>query len=304
MPILDAALAFALTMLVVATAVTQIVRLLQHLAGLRASEFQAMLNDFYAGELEPVVKRELERLKVGATDKLRSEILEAAANVCKAKPLFDAGELKRLVGASTEEIIERLKRSQLGDVLLRELGAEAQTVFRELGQRYEVVGARFTESFRRHSRWWATGIALGLALVINIDSVNVATSYIRNENLRDGVIARVEAITAEYDARVTSLDSADEASGRAALDAAIQGTREQIDFLRDAGFPIGWSYFPHAHLFGEPMAALQNRNTFGGWLLWIAGVLLTGVLAGLGAPFWYDAVTGIARVAQRARAGK
>ena len=139
---------------------------------------------------------------------------------------------------------------------------------------------------------------------MNIDGINIATSYIRNESLRNGVIARMEAITANYESRTADLDSLEAAAGRTALADAIRESRAQIDFIASAGFPIGWSYFPHVYLNGDPVPAPMDRNTFGGWLLWVLGIALTAVLAGLGAPFWYDAVTGIARTAQRARSGK
>jgi hypothetical protein len=38
--------------------------------------------------------------------------------------------------------------------------------------------------------------------------------------------------------------------------------------------------------------------------MWILGILLTGVLAGLGAPFWYDTVVGISRIAERSSNAK
>ena len=301
MPILDAALAFALTLLVVATAVTWLVRVVQWLADRRATQFQTMLHEFCSTEIGPVVKRELDRLKVGVTDALRIEATKAAETISETGTVFVTTAAAGRVEATTEEVLEHLKRSPLGELLLRRLGNEAQAVFVEMGRRYEVVGQRFTEIFRSHARWLATAIALVLAVGINVDSINIATSYIRNENLRQGVIAQMDAITAGYEARIAALDSLDVAGMGAALDTAIQGTREQIEFLRTAGFPIGWSYFPHGLWNGEPSPAATGRNTKGGWLLWILGVLLTGVLAGLGAPFWFDAVTGIARIAQRAR---
>ena len=144
MPILDAALAYALTMLVVATAVTQLVRLAQHFLGRRGSEFRKMLDEFYTGELKPVVQRELDRLQARAGDAMTEEILHAAARVSDAQTLFTKDEMARLAWASTEEIRERLKRSELGNTMLQQLGDRAETVFNELGRRYEVVGERFT----------------------------------------------------------------------------------------------------------------------------------------------------------------
>lgn len=303
MPILDAALAFALTMLVVATAVTQIVRFMRNTAKLRRSELQEMLTVYFNEELKPVVMRELNRVNKKVDSDVSTKLTEAAKEFSESE-LFDEVELAKLIEVSTDELTERLKRSTLGQKLLTELGDEAQTIFDELGRRYEVVGDKFTESFRKYSRRWATVVALILALAVNIDSIHIAKSYIRNESLREGTVAQMDAIVAKYDAKVASLDDAGGEGTRAALEQSLIDNREQIESLTSIGFPIGWSYFPHAGWQHRPPKDFERRNDFGGWVMWFLGILLTAVLAGLGSPFWYDTVTGISRVAQRARAVK
>lgn len=309
MYILDAALAFALTMLVVATVVTQIVRLLRNTAKLRNSELQKMLKEYFDKELQPVVQRELNRLKThvktNVTNKVASELVKTANNL-KESELFSQNELGTLVEVSTEELMEQLKRSTLGQKLLTELGDQAQAVFDELGRRYEVVGGKFTESFRKHSRLWTTGVALVLALVINIDSVHIADSYIRNKGMRQGVIVQMDAIVEDYTALVESLEKekGKDSFTKEELEQAFGDSKKQLDVLKSLGFPIGWSYFPHSVFQEEESKDFKQRNNFGGWIMWVLGILLTALLAGLGAPFWYDTVTGISRVVLRARAVK
>ena len=307
MPILDAALAFALTMLVVATVVTQIVRLVQNTAKLRSAELQKMLTEYFGKELRPVVQRELNRLKknVNLTDKVASELV-GTANDLNESELFDQNELATLIEVSTGELTERLKRSTLGQKLLTELGDQAQAVFDELGRRYEVVGDKFTESFRKYSRRWATGVALVLALAVNIDSVNIIDSYIRNEGIRQGVIAQRDSFVEDYNALVESLEKekGKDSVTKEELAQAFSDSQEQLDVLTKVGFPIGWSYFPHSGFQEGESRDFQRRNNFGGWVMWVLGILLTAGLAGLGAPFWFDTVTGISRVVQRARTVK
>jgi len=74
MPFLDAALAFALTMLVVATVVTQIVRLLKTTAKLRRKGLQDMLTVYFNNELNPVVKRELNRVNKKVTSDVSTKL--------------------------------------------------------------------------------------------------------------------------------------------------------------------------------------------------------------------------------------
>lgn len=290
MPILDAALAFALTMLVVATAVSQIVRIGQKWAKLRSAELRKMLTDFFGNELEPVVQREMNRLKKNVTEEFASELAEIANNL-KESEVFDKTELVTLVEVSTQELTERLKRSTLGQKLLTELGAEAQAVFDELGRRYEVLGDKFTESFRKNSRNWAMGVALVLSLAFNIDSLHILDSYIRNEGMRESVIAQRDAFVDDYNALVESLEkeAGKDSVTKAELAESFRDSQKQLDVVTSVGFPVGWCYVP---------------NSPYGWFMWAIGIALTAGLAGLGAPFWFDTVTGISRVAQRARAAR
>lgn len=303
MPFFDAALAFAVTMLLVATAVTQIIRGLQNLAKLRNAELQKMLGEYFDKELQPVVDRELARLSTRIEKEVRDQ-LSAKVKQLTPSQLFDPGELAELIDVSTEELTERLKRSSMGHELLAKLGDEAHAIFNELGQRYEIVGQKYTATFRKRARSWATLVALLLALVLNIDSINIANCYIRDGSLREQAVAQIDTALAKYDAAIESPDNGAEKDTRQALKKAVEESREQIDVLVNAGFPIGWSYFPHVRLTDASSADFQRRNNLGGWIMWGVGILLTAFLAGLGGPFWYDMVSGISRVAQKARAAK
>lgn len=305
MPYLDAALAFALTMLVVATVVSQIVRLMRNTAKLRNEELKKMLKEYFDVELAPVIKRELNRLNKEIKAKAAAELKEKA-EALNVTDLFTAEELDKLVSVSTEELMELLKRSTLGAQLLEELGDKAKTVFDELGKRYEMVGNKFTEMFREGSRKWATVIALLLALIFNIDSIYIAQSYVNNEGLRQSVIDQRDAFVEDYDNLIDSLEQDENKDSVSVeeLKEAFQDSQEQVDVLTSAGFPIGWSYFPHAYFQAEPSQDFENRNDLLGWLTWLLGIAFTAGLAGLGSPFWYDAVTGISHAVQSVRAGK
>ena len=307
MPILEATIAFALTMLVVSTVVTQIVRLVQNITKLRRTELQKMLLDYFNKELKPVVKRELNRLKKDAniTDEVASGLTEAANNINKSA-LFNQNELTTLIEVSTEELTERLKRSTLGQKLLTELGNQAQAVFDELGRRYKVIGDKYTESFRKNSRHWAIFITVFLALAINIDSIHIMDSYIRSEGMRNSAIAQRDAFIEDYKVLVETLEkeNGEDSVSKEELEQTFGDSQEQLDVLTSVGFPIGWSYFPHSVFQEGESKDFQHRNNFGGWVMWVFGIILTVLLVGLGAPFWYDTVNGISRVVQRARAVK
>jgi hypothetical protein len=302
MPYLDAALAFALTMLAVSTLVTQIVRLGQYFAGLRVRVMNEMLADYFKAELKPVIEREMNRLKNKVTDEVANEVKTKADKLGTTLP-FTNDELKKLTDVSTEEIVERLKRSEMGTKLLQELGDQAKTIFDELGRRYEIVGEKFTLSFREHSRWWATGVALIVAFALNIDSLFIANTYIKNEGMRQAVVAQKDSLEKGYDTLAGKLEQEQGKTEitREEFEQAFSDAKGQLDIFTSAGFPIGQSYFPYACMRTMDSPDCQNRNNTFGIIAWILGCFLTSLLAGLGGPFWYDVVSGISRAVKSAR---
>jgi hypothetical protein len=81
--------------------------------------------------------------------------------------------------------------------------------------------------------------------------------------------------------------------------------------LKTQGIPIGTDYFPHCLWYGkketvEPsckdakgsLKSPSSREIRFDYFFWILKVLITGMLIGLGGPFWYDAVRGLMRTTQ------
>jgi hypothetical protein len=261
-----------------------------------------MLKEYFYTEFKPVVERELSRLKKVLSQEAAVQINSNAANLRRNVP-FSQAELARLVTVTTEDLTERLKRSDFGKELLSELGDQAQPVFDELAKRYEVIGNKYTDSFRDSSRNWAILVALALALVFNIDSIHIIDSYIRNEGMRQTVIAQRDAFEQDYNALVASLEGEDNSATitKQQLEESFSNSRAQLNVLTNAGFPIGPTYFPHVCRQDGKALECQQRNSLGGWALWVLGIGLTAGLAGLGAPFWYDAVRGISRAVEGTR---
>jgi len=305
MPFLDAAFAFALTMLVVATLVTQIVRLLRNTARLRREELQKMLDQYFKEEFQPVVTRELNRLQTAIGQKITDGLKKSLPDRASFLGTAQSG-LETRVDIPLEELVEHLKRSPYGQKLLQDLGDKALSVFDELGKRYEIVGKAFTESFRKHSRTWSTVIALILALVVNIDSIRIGSAYIQNETLRDRVIAQKDVFVRDYNSLAATIQKEE---GKKALtgqdiEQAFKDSKQQFNAVMSSELPVGWSYFPHCYFQADGSTSKDylDRKSLSGWLLWMLGIVGTAWLAGLGGPFWYDAVAGISRLVQRNRA--
>ena len=117
---------------------------------------------------------------------------------------------------------------------------------------------------------------------------------------------KIETLEKEVDALVVKHYAASEAGkAQQAVDNAVQNLRS----LAELGVPIGWKYFPHCVVFkwmsGEDkMICLEgvdksNSNHlewFLKWISWFVVTVLTGMLIGLGAPFWFDVAKRLAAV--------
>lgn len=319
MPYLDAALAFALTMLAASTLVTWLLRFGQYLFRFRRKVMKQMLAEYFAKEVKPVVERELDRLQSTAKAALVAEAEKLGAKDLYTgdKAILTEEQYQELTELATGEMVEWLKRTEMGGKLLRGLGDKAVAIFDELGKRYDAVGVRFTNSFRASARIWGTAIALVLAFVLNIDTIFIAKTYMSNEGMRQAVIAQKESLEQGYTNLQQTLeqDAAKTEITRQEFEQAFSDAKEQLDIFTSAGFPIGYSYYPYAcgqendvpdcTERGEPLKlTLLGRVFLFGDLTWFLGCFLTGLLAGLGGPFWFDVVSGIARAAQSARAAK
>ncbi|MEM1296973.1 MAG: hypothetical protein AAGH89_16530 [Verrucomicrobiota bacterium] len=364
MPILDAALAFSLTMLIVASVVSIGVNGIHGLLKSRKKRVRQMIKSFLQEELRPVANREILRLSDQLADEGKELVRQKADTLARFSDdeLFCETHLNELADLTAADLKEQLKRSDLGGTLLDQLGDKAEPVFEEFASRYESVANRYAASFRNHTRWWTTGLAMVLAFGLNIDSIFLLDSYLKNHTARDVIVGQMDAILARYDDGVkASLENPDEEAA-ADFKAAYNSTKSEIDAMMGFGLPIGWEYFPHFklkkyQLEAEEEQAAANENAVEelaettsaeiseltevpemrevgnqpddsgmaeevpaakegvvvyeietafsdrrrhddvtDWIKWVLGVTLTGILAGVGAPFWYDMVTSISRV--------
>ncbi len=340
MPLLDAALAFSLTMLVVATIVTQLVEIIQRIFELRSKDLQKLVTEFGNQELIPILDRELQRFVtagVAGASTISDNLLREAAGTAAAANLreFDIAqkplesELRKLLGLtvpnqpalgarlaaetdtprevtqttrvhiSTQELIEGIKKSDIGKEIYTKLGDKAQKVFDEVGRRYEEVGEKFTAAFRNNARRIGTGVAFGLALLLNIDSVHLLKSYISNPQLRESTIAQMPEITKRLDElEQATKERAKTDDAVKNLKASIGAMKSDVSDLTSSTLPIGPSQYPY---FPYSCKMPPTGTTC---MLWIMGIVMTGLLAGLGSPFWYDVVRGLSQLTQRSKDDK
>ncbi|MBO9367388.1 MAG: hypothetical protein J7555_01405 [Chloroflexi bacterium] len=161
------------------------------------------------------------------------------------------------------------------------------TIWRaELEEWFNDAMDRLSGAYKRCAQLWSLFIGLGLALLFNVDTVAIARQLWREPTLRQ-VIAQQAA----------SKSDTDPSTG-------VKQVRQYVDML---GLPVGWSVrapagdeqcgwqlgkpvYPAVWVGGECrlLSTLPRMDDLWGWLSKIIGILLSGLAATQGAPFWFD----------------
>lgn len=298
MPMLDAVLAFALTMLAVASLVSAIVSKIGASANYRKETFGKQLAAFYEVHVKQVVDEKL-KLAEGEADK--------GANRAVAD-LMAQMNVGATVELSTRDLLTRLAGTGLGSQLTAKVGDELGELEKKLGAGWEQIGQEFSAQFRQRARLFSYLIGIVAAIALNIDSIYIMETYLTDDEALAEALGQQDAMLTQYAAFLDVQATGDTAVARARED--IASIKADIDALTGAGLPLGWDHWPWNGCGGTDDAPLPRCGAVEGdsapstgdaWALWLLGVLLTGCLAGLGAPFWYDLVTGLNHIAQTRR---
>jgi hypothetical protein len=328
--ILQAFLALAATMLALATLVTVVLEVIFRLSRRRFRIFSHLLREIFKKEIQPLledrllarhgqnlqtVKGEIEAKLQTYLDEIRKSPLDPEKDV---NPIKWLGGWLRTLGAdqsnrmTTEEFIRRLARSQVGREIYRQASGGVDKVIESVSLRYEELRSAMREYVKNSSAILSVIIGIGLAFYCNIDAFRIAQFYIQNPDIAEKVAEKAGAYAENYEKAQERLQNAIKAleepdSGKGDLKEtakkeleAIQADFNKIpgtvDSLKMIGVPIGHNYFPYASK-SHP----SDKDGWAFYFLWALKVFVSGVLIGLGGPFWYDAVRGLARATQMLR---
>jgi hypothetical protein len=145
----------------------------------------------------------------------------------------------------------------------------------------------FDDAMERVSGWYRrrvqialTVIAAGLALALNADTVQIARHLWSDKAVRTAVIERASAVSE------TGVEQPD-----------IREVATTVDELDELNIPLGWSTAddptPETP---DPQRLLWPWDDWGWFFGKLLGLALTTAALTLGAPFWFDVLSKVARV--------
>lgn len=321
--LLQSMLAFALTMLGLATIVTVVMEMITRFTRRRGRVMRHVLEILFEKEIAPLL------------GSLPGDRVKAAIDAVMASPIKpDQGThwfftpaallMKRMLGAdestdlTTRDFLVRLSRTEVGTELYEAAKGEWEATLERIELRYEELCKASSDWFKKTSASGSLLIGILLAFALNVDGMRILHFYTANPDRAAAMVASAEQtlkLSEEAQKRLQEAGQevpADNAGSKAELMADLEHAREVQRAIRAyggelaaAGLPVGASFFPYC---SEPAAAatrdkcrLTGMDYFFEVVLWAIVVLVSGVLIGLGAPFWYNAASGLLRATQLLR---
>ena len=301
---LTALLAFAVTMLIFAIIVSTFVEMVHRAFGFRKQGMRLMLESLF----DRVIKERVEPADNLDAAKFASIIMENRA-LSGEKP-EERGLLRRLLhwlvdsSVVTDMPVEVFTQKLADNRIVAAIDGDVNAIITDIGQKFEAFSDEASEYFTRRARVFSVIIAFFVAWAFYVHPYQLAVAYVKNPELAQTVAEKAEETHAEYRALAAKLDEtlkAGQASGEdaAQLKALMEEFNSKIDAsaaktkeLSDIGVPVGWPENMPSCSEGKDGPCFQGFIPWPGlgnafWLI------VGGLLVGLGAPFWAQAVSNL-----------
>ncbi|HEX8772488.1 MAG TPA: hypothetical protein VF735_02715 [Pyrinomonadaceae bacterium] len=158
--------------------------------------------------------------------------------------------------------------------LAEQAGDNVQKLRTEMEAWFNSSMDRVSGWYKRRTKWIILGLGFVLTVILNVNSITIATSLYNDPTLRSLVVAQAETFKNNNSSQGTDSDK----NSNAAQDNFMRNKAE----IQSLGLPIGW---PNGFRFAAPSNGSEAwkylLEPFFGWLLTAAAI-------SMGAPFWFD----------------
>lgn len=254
---IQAALAFALIMLVLATVVTIILESFYKLLLTREKGFRLMMARMFDEVLKPRVGHLLRGVTLGEARErfldmvTRNQAYEEKNGVVRSRVQPD-----QLSSMTMMQFADRLADTDVGRAIARGGTEYVENAINDLTLKFDRFSAATSRRFQDHARFWCVLASLVLAFVANVDAVRLVQSLVRDQSVTDAIIAKyggavsddaprpqdaVEQLNAMAELRKQDAITEDEFQ---AFKASIASTQLKLGELRDTGLPITIAAWP------------------------------------------------------------
>lgn len=263
---IEAALAFAITMMILSTVVTVIIETGHRLFRVREKYLQALMQRLHSDVLIPLLPASEQR----NADPFVHEMTTSAFVANPRTALDRIINSRYLTKLPKREFMRRLGAMPEGLALYQEHSAkrnELASLLEYITTRFDEIGNGASDYFKRRAALYSIIIGILLAFMLNINTLHLFETFLGAKDLRTVLVEKADKLEQLIQAQPDSEQ----------LNAVTQSLRE----LQRNQFPIGWQQSPWLTIRGTDNPVLSA-------ICWLLSVLLSGILIGLGGPFWFD----------------
>lgn len=225
---------------------------------------------------------------------------------------------------TTTQFIERLATTDIGREIARYSQDELTTLVNHFGRRYDIFCEEATLSFKKNSETLTMVISVLMAFALNINLITLGNTFIENRALTNELVAQTNVIIERAEQQQKNLQNLMENKNLPKdistkdLETSLNSLHESYQSMEKMQLPIGWSrssiqffeataakwvcnYKSDDEHSGNPVIypydkCKDNQQKIFFWItaiivviiIWAPATLITGLLIGLGGPFWFD----------------
>jgi len=288
---LEAALAFSIVMMLLSTVVSSIVELVQRVFRIRQGDLQSLAENIYSDVIEQTLK-DANKSDIETPSEFAEDITKLRISH-KYKALSERFiENKRLTTLPVEDFLARFASTKAGkamyEVAARQ-GKEYLDIYLDnLVDRFEEYGEHTRTYFEKRASLVSCVVAILLAFLLNIHAINIFSNLVADPAMRSVIIAQGEDISR----RITDIETSNkDLPFKKYIERSNENLEAYKQELGSLGIPIGWKegFFKFPNFDGISMASH------------ITTLFFTGILIGLGGPFWFNAYKKLFAITNTAR---
>jgi hypothetical protein len=268
MQLLDAAIAFALTIAGLATVVSIIVEIIHRVLSLRSQGLRAMLEQHFDDVIVPVIKTQVEQAIQGKNQKIADELKRLRDDLIDkmtSNPLAKLQKLswlpKRAVAALSRynevtamDFLKRIPETEVFKYIKLRGSMTVDERLKKFDQKYEEYEKAISNYFKRRAQLISFVVGIALAITVNIHGIRLFERYLNDPELTATVIAQTDKIEAAMESMQTRQAAAPQTDQENLneIRAAIDQYNELMGTFVGLGLPLGWAYYPNCPLDQNP----------------------------------------------------
>ena len=269
---IEAALAFALTMTILSTVASVIIETGHRLGRTRERGLRQIVERLHQDVLAPLLPDGRHTDTAFVKNLTRSCFYSPDL----VPPLDKVINAPALTALQEKDFVRRLASSSEGQELYTRHHADREalrSLLQHITTRFNEIGQDASDYFKRRASLYSLAIGLLLAFSLNINTPHLFQTFLASKDARVTLSEQAKALESWMQNHAGKPDQ--ENAGLEELKPLL------LDIERNA-LPIGWHTAPwNQHQWQTNSHTLEL-------LKWVLSLSLSGLLIGLGGPFWFD----------------